>query len=360
MGVGRTKNKLKEQKHMAHRISEFDKQQGLVQAWHGLTEVEPAISLDNNWLRTWELVPVTLEKKGLPTKWTILECTDLGEKLEIGQPYNPDSFQPVNNAAFLEMIKDSIAGTPHVVSSVGSVRNRGRVFVSIELNGMEKFKAAGRDFGSFLNFGNGHDKSSVLWVNTSNICTVCDNTFTSNLISVENKIAKSDDVADDTLNLRQRHTKNVKLRLPELSKVIDMAIGVQAEFKLAMDTLHELVIPMPEATSLFAGFIGRNVAKPLVKNGLSTRSMNTVTRLGDLFVNGKGNRGETLADAFSAVTDFYTHFSSGGDNIHRQVLSSEYGSGNVNKQAFWNMVQMPESRYKAIELGDELLTNTKD
>jgi len=342
---------------MADRIYQYDKQQGREQAWHGKTEIVTDLTLDQNWLRTWDLVPVPMEKRGKPSKWTILECSDLGEALEIGQPYNPGTFQPVNNAAFLDMVKASIGGTGHRLVSVGSLRNRGRVFASIELIGMEKFKAAGREFGAFLNFGNGHDKSSVLWVNTSNICTVCDNTFTCNLVNVENKAVKVD---DDNLRITQRHTKNVVLRLPAVADLIDRAIGVQAEFKLEMDKLAEMAIDASGATQLFAGFVGRNIPVANRKNGLSTRSFNTVTKLGDLFLNGKGNRGETLADTFQATTDYYSHYSSGGDNVYRQIISSDYGAGNVAKQAFWGMVRDPDLRQKTRELGLELLTNTKD
>ena len=341
---------------MADRIFENDKQQGVVMAWHGKTEIVTDLTLDNNWLRKWDLVPRKVADLdcGEELPWVYLRCSD-DQKIRVGQPYNPGTFQPVNNAAFLDMIKDSISGTPHKVTSVGSLRNRGRVFVSIELNGMEKFKAAGRDFGAYLNFGNGHDKSSVLWVNTSNTCTVCDNTFTCNLVNVENKAVKAD---DDNIRIAQRHTKNVTLRLPELSKLIDKAIGVQAEFKLEMDKLAAQAITVDGAKQIFAGFLGRNVSD--VTKGLSTRAFNTVERLGELFVSGKGNKGETLADAFSAVTDYYTHFSSGGDNVMRQMVSSEYGAGNTAKQEFWGMIGDVDFRNKTRAVGEELLVNTAD
>ena len=341
---------------MAHRIFEYDNQEGKQQAWHGKTVIVPDLTLDNNWLRKWELVPrkVADLESGEALPWVYLRCSD-NPAIRVGQPYNPETFQPVDNTAFLEMIKASISGTPHTVSSVGSLRNRGRVFVSIELMGMEKFKAAGREFGAYLNFGNGHDKSSVLWVNTSNICTVCDNTFSCNLLSVENKAVKAD---DDNVRVSQRHTKNVKLQLPKIDKLVDKAIGVQAEFALEMDKLAALTIPRANATELFAGFVGRNVTE--VAKGLSTRAVNTVAKLDDLFVNGRGNRGETLADAFSAVTDYFTHSSSGGENVMRQMISSEYGSGNANKQEFWNIVRNSELRETTRARGEELVTNTAD
>ena len=342
---------------MAHNIQQYDKHQGVKQGWHGLTEIKPLITLEDNWLSTWELRPIKLQKRGVDTKWTILECSDVPD-LEIGSPYNEETFKPVDNKAFLELVKASINGTDHKIVSVGSIRNRGRVFLSVELAGMEEFKAGGRNFSAFLNFGNGHDKSSVLWVNTSNTCVVCDNTFSMNLFSVENKQSATSE--SDDIKLRQRHTKNVIMQLPAMAKLVEEAVGVQAQFSLAFKNLSSAKIALDEAKSLFAGFIGRKV--PDVKNGLSTRSSNTVDRLVELHRMGKGNNGESLADAFSAVTDFYTHFSSGkGENPMRQYLSSEYGAGNVAKVDFWNL--LTKGTYElneVIERGDLLLTNTKD
>lgn len=342
---------------MAHRIYIHDKQQGLVQAWHGLTEVRPALTLDDNWLRDWDLIPCPLyDADGGELPWRYLRCSD-DKSIIIGQPYNPNTFQPVDNKAFLQMIHDSISGTQHTVASVGSLRNRSRVFVSIKLMGMENFEAAGRQFSAYLNFGNGHDKSSVLWVNTSNICTVCDNTFTFNLVEVENK-ATADD--GDDIRIRQRHTKNVILQLPEIAKLVDKACGVQGEFKAAMDALHKQPLDVPGARQLFAGFLGRAISPEAAVKGLSTRAANTVSRLGELFVSGRGNRGETVADAVSAVTDYYSHYSSGKDaDPLKQVISSDYGSGNNAKRAFWGIVtDEGDKRENTRRHGELLLTHT--
>lgn len=213
---------------MAHRIYKHDKQQGIQQGWHGLTEVRDQITLTNNWLAEWDVVPAVLYKRALAignspapqeTKWRVLECPDVPD-LEIGAAYNSETFRPITNAEFLGLVRDSITGTDHKIVSVGSVRNRGRVFLSLELQGKEKFTAAGREFSAYLNFGNGHDKSSVLWANTSNTCTVCDNTFSCNLFAIEN--ARRDTWGD--LAIRQRHTVNATFRFPAIANLIDKAI----------------------------------------------------------------------------------------------------------------------------------------
>lgn len=340
---------------MADRIFENDIHEALKQAWHGKTVIRPDLSLDNNQLNNWDLVETPLFFAGdKPAGFSILQCSDKPE-LAIGAPFNPLTFKPITNKDFLQLVRDSISGTGHKVTSVGSVRNRGRVFVSIELISMEKFKAAGRDFSAYLNFGNGHDKSSVLWVNTSNTCTVCDNTFSANLFTVEAKDSTA--TQTDDIKVRVRHTKNAAMKLPALATLIDKAVGVQAEFALELDKLTKVAVDNPQG--LFAGFLGRKITEENVVKGLSTRAINTSLRLTTLFKSGdKGNRGENMTDAFSAVTDYYTHESSGGENTMRQVLSSEYGAGQVAKADFWNVCRNPDMTAKMVDRGVKLIAAT--
>lgn len=349
------------------RIFKYDKQQGTTDAWHHKTEVLPFISLDTCFLSRWDYVSRSIKDadSGELLPWKYLVCSDV-PSLKVGAPYNPDSFTPVTNAAFLDMVRASIGGTDHKVVSVGSVRNRGRVFVSIELVGMEKFEAAGRKFGAFLNFGHGNDKSSVIWVNTGNVCTVCDNTFSMNLFQVVQKNEGSQTEDRHGLRVCQRHTKNVELKLPEIATLIDKAVGVQAEFAKALNELQAIPCSKSLATDMFAGFVGRTV--PIIKPedidethkqaGLSGRARNTVNRLVELFETGKGNNGRDMSDTFGAVTDFYSHESSGGNDPFKQVLSSDYGAGLEAKQLFWNRVKDYEGREALITRGQTLLAAT--
>lgn len=347
---------------MAHRIFKYDKQQGVKQAWHGLTEVKDQLTLTNNWLAQWDVVPEVLSRRVLTpgnipayedTKWRVLGCPDAPD-LEIGAAYNSETFRPITNAEFLGLVRDSIAGTDHKIVSVGSVRNRGRVFLSLELAGKEKFTAAGREFSAYLNFGNGHDKSSVLWANTSNTCTVCDNTFSCNLFAVEN--ARKETSAD--IAIRQRHTTKAVFRFPAIANLIDKAVGVQAEFAKAFDALATVPITLHDARRVFAGHVGRDITPAAVEGGLSTRGVQKVNRLSDLFLGGKGNSGENLADAVSAVTDYYTHESVRGDDKARQFASSEYETGAALKREFFNTARDPQKLDVVRAHGEALLTAT--
>jgi hypothetical protein len=321
-----------------HRIEENDKQQGRTMAWHGLTEIVGDLSLDNNWLKTWDITARALFTEGLnETPFKILGATD-NPSITIGKPF-ADSYRPVTNAEFLQLMKDSTDGIQGVqLESIGSVRNRGRVFASFSTEKLGEYRAGGRDFKQFINFGNGHDQSSVLWANTSNIATVCDNTFSMNLHSVEEAIGDA---------TRQRHTKHVMARLPEMGALIRNAVILQQDFALAFENLATMKISTKHAEQVFAGFVVINGEKQL-----STRAKNIIAKLTDLFRRGKGNKGQNLADLFSAVTDYYTHSNAGnGRRAWKQFESSEFGSGATAKQEFWKIVNDQEKLLKLREKG---------
>src|SRR3982751_6466113 len=142
---------------MSHNISEIDRQEGLTQAWHGLTVIRPDLSLENNWLNEWDIQPrrVVIEipvdgtqdaETGVPqfnnvaTGFQILTATD-DPSITIGRPF-ADSYHPITNKEFLQLMKDSTEGIEGMkLVSVGSVRRRGRVFASFQTGELEAYRA---------------------------------------------------------------------------------------------------------------------------------------------------------------------------------------------------------------------------
>jgi hypothetical protein len=315
---------------MSDRIEEIDVQQGIRVAWHKKTQVKEDLSLDDNVLRTWDAVPVPLGiiSGGEETGWRVEEripdlqlvCSDDGS-IRLGRPYNPDSYSPLTNEKFLEVIKNAVSGTQHKVVSVGSCRSRGRTFVSLDIEGLGRYDTAGHNFESFLNFGNSFDKSCEFWYNTSNIDTVCDNTFGMNLMKVTN---------GQGFGESHRHTPGLSLLLPEISRIIDAAVGVQREFAEAFAQLATEKVDKSEAEAVFCGFI----ADP-DSDELSTRGRNITNRLVNLFESSPGCKGETQADMFSAMTYHYTH---GTRETLKQFASSEFGFGARRKREFLDVL----------------------
>jgi hypothetical protein len=321
-------------------------------AWHGLTEVREDLSLDNNWLAQWDIQAMPLQiapddalsmEHLIDTPFSILTATD-DPNIVIGVPFNPESYRPITNAEFLQLLKEATADTRAKLISIGSVRNRGRVFASFQIEKLETYKAGGRTFKPYLNFGNGHDKSSVLWANTSNNCTVCDNTFQMNLADTERRVVEA---------VRQRHTKNIAVRLPAIGAVVKQAIESNRSFAMAFEAMAGTAISELRAERILTGFV--------VNQGPSTRAHNIINRLMELFRSGRGNSGKTLADLFSGVTEYYTHESAGSDkNPSRQFVSSEFGASSDRKKSFFAILTNPAARDKTEKLGADILKQQKE
>ena len=312
---------------MSHGITNRDRQEARHMGWHNLTQINEVLDLKNNWLTKWDIQEVGLQTaEGVEVPFKILTGTD--DQEVIGKPF-AGTYTPVTNKAFLDMIGEAISGVKGaVVESVGSVNNRGRVFVSISIKGMDKFKVGNREFLDYLNFGNGHDQTSAVWANASNICTVCDNTFSMNLN------------ADQEVKIKVKHSKDVVARLENISEVIDAYAGTQAKFKAEFERLMNEPIKTDKARDLFAGWMIRSPGGNLDRD-LGPKTLTKVNRVTELFESGRGNKGENRADAFSAVTDYYTHESTrnGGTNVARQVFSSDFGLGRTAKSDFWNVIR---------------------
>ena len=118
-----------------------------------------------------------------------------------------------------------------------------------------------------------------------------------------------------------------------------------------MESLANQTVTADNVREIFTGFVA-----PVDAEKLSTRAENTVDRLVSLFNGGAGNNGRNMADAFSAVTDYYTHESSGGENKEKQFLSSEYGAGAQRKAEFFSLVSKGGDRLVNIaKRGAELI-----
>ena len=324
---------------MSHHIGEFDIQQGRENAWHNLTQIKTDLNIDNNWLREWDVTrrPMTLE--GVDTEYSLNVATD-NPAIQIGVPFT-DSYTPVTNRMLLDTIKESFLGVKGVtLSSVGSIYNRNRVFLSFKLD--EATASIGnRKFENYVNFGNSFDMSSPVWWGNSNVCTVCANTY---------RLNRSARGAFGNQAVGIKHTRNAAARLIQIEQIIDSTLGAKAEFEAAFSRLASAPISADNASDLFAGFLGGG-------EEMSTRTLNQTRRLSTLFKSGAGNRGETLADAFSAVTDYYSHESS-GDDVGKQFVSSEFGAGANSKNNFWDLINAPEAVTSTIAAGKKSLQLT--
>jgi Domain of unknown function (DUF932) len=325
---------------MAHKIGINDRQEGLTMGWHGLTQVRESIAINDNWLAQWDVEKRPMrDPDGELSEWCRVVCTD-DQSIMIGKPVHHQTYSLITNKQFLDIVHDALLSVKGAkIQSVGSVCDRGRVFVSVSVPDLPEFRAAGREFRAYLNFINSHDQSSPFVVNASNVCVVCDNTFRYNLQDGNNKVFRA----------VVRHTKNAHDRLDNIDSMIDAYMGTQVRFKYAMDKLDAKPIDKLDASRFFAGFLSPTVEIP------STQLVNKVDRLTTLFRTGRGNNGRSYADLFSAVTDYYTHESSQSRGVSKQVESSEFGHGAEMKTRAFDLLNQDYETDVTIARGRQVL-----
>ena len=308
---------------MPANLENRDIQAGLEMAWHGMTKIVPVINFADAFPFDIERKPLFTENQEELQGWSYFRCTDDGKP--VGKPV-PETYSAVTNERFWEIVQNAVGGTGAVIESAGTVFDRCRRFVTVKLQtDLDTFKIGDRVFKNRFSLLDSIDQSTNLYGVNSSTCVVCSNTFA---------MAMGDRSGEFRFKLR--HSKNLVPKIENMEKAIDQFIGVTAQFQQALKIANEIPVKLDQARPLFAGWIAEET------NGLSTRSFNTVGRLTELFTRGAGNRGETLLDAFSAVTDFYSHESSGGQDQPgfrmKQTISSDFGAAAKRKQDFFGQI----------------------
>jgi hypothetical protein len=220
------------------------------------------------------------------------------------------------------------ASVKYKIASIGSVCNRTKVFISIELNEGKSFKVGDRVFEFNLNALSSHDGSAKAMFMDSSICIVCQNTFNFNVNQFKGKGAK------DGIRFAVKHTKNSGIALVNVAKGIEDVISNRALFCAELEELATKKVNEDDAQHFLTGLI-----LPETAEAISTRSANNVETLMGLWKSGPGNVGENRLDLFSAVTDFYTHSHSGRGN-EAQFVSSEFGGGQKMKDRAFQSLRL--------------------
>ena len=289
---------------------------------------EPARSI----LARFEYVPEPLLAGNIKTAYSILRCSDNGKL--VGKPF-AGSYGLVNNHDFMGVIESIGAtieklGLKFEVATTGTLMDRERSFVSLKLIGHDKFNVDGREIQTFLNCLNSIPSNSGCTV------TFANNTFT---VCCRNTFAHALQCGDGTkFHAALKHTSGVKAALADVPVLVQAYITGNEKLFANLKSFAAFPVNVETAEAYFAAFVGRTIKGELTdKTELKTRSANIVETLKNLFVNGKGNKGQTAFDVFNAVTEFYTHFSAGeSENPLKQYTSSEAGDGYVNKGEFYS------------------------
>ncbi len=358
---------------MAHRKTLRDVMKGLKLWWHGLNDVVSKITLDTNPLG-WDVIPVQI---AYADTGKLIETEDAKESYEDGEPetfvhhfwratddglpvgkrsFNPKSYaDSLNVEHWLNFIRNSLAGMDSPIQTIGSVRNRGRLFCTSDLPAESIKLTGGHKLGTKLCFIRSLDMTCKWHVTVQSHDTVCDNT-TELSLAIKSPF---------TWSLKM--TNNAPERIDDMGKLIDKAIGIAGQFNASMKEFANTPLPVEQAKGLFAGFEASEFKQDKrtglfvigsTADKLTTNAHNRAERLVELSVNGIGNKGErTLDKAFHAVTEYYGRESSITRGKQAQWESSEHGTGRIRKAEFLGAITNRETRKELIDRGTKLVAD---
>ena len=181
----------------------------------------------------------------------------------------------------------------------------------------------------YILFYTSHDGSSGNCFRDVEIRVVCNNTLTWALSGAK--------VADYKL----RHTSSIKERVGELTASLKKRNG---NVKQAISDMNRFVdTPMtPEMLDVYFEAVmpvlknRHRESVPEMKIWVRNKAKPVYEKLVDLFYNGKGNKGETVWDAYNAVTEYH--------DSHKKhhtdwVKSTQFGQSSIDKRRAYYVAQ---------------------
>jgi phage/plasmid-like protein (TIGR03299 family) len=316
---------------MAHNIGKKDSCVTLAPTWHKLETIAPEIDYENSGLNwTVEREQISLEKNGkkIDSHYAVYS-PEKDEVINIAK----DSYTIIQNSQLFEIINDSLIGVPFKIEAAVSLGDLKKVAITISLDDNQDYLINGEDFKNYMSFVSSHDGSLNLMAYDSSHRVICANTLQ---WSLKDK---------GLLNLRVRHTKNCQIKIDNMKEEIEELLKKREDFYTSYEYLCSRPMTLDQAEKILVGFEATDE--------LSTRSKNKVEKIKDLFVSGLGNKGETMADLFNGITQYYTSGSS--DNPGKAWASSEFGAGRDKKLAFWDALQSDKEIDRLAKRGESLL-----
>ena len=291
---------------MSHKIGEIDLALKTVerdasepQSWHGLENVTENLNTQNCALRavsimrgkTKIILDDGMEYSAPLQVPCIIHPLETGKLHFLGRPFDPSSYQLFDNREFLDFAAQcfAAAGMDNGLSFVTTLYDGARMTLSRRLPEADFKDAHGHGINSYINLLNSVDGSWPVFANVSEIRTVCYNTATANLMEGGSACKHTPKALSEFI-----------ARFPDtLAEALAVHKGSANEYLMMADK----PLSFTEAQAFFASLLG--------KGRLSTRAFNVVNEsLMPLFLKGRGCYGQTAADAYNAVTEYYTHNSS--------------------------------------------------
>ena len=233
------------------------------------------------------------------------ECMVLGnvsERYEVLQ--NTDAFTPFN----------VLLDHGYELETAGAVREGRMVWILARKVDNELNKVGDDNVERYVVLMNSHDGSTPVFMQPTTIRVVCANTL-------DYALSK-----ESPLRFSIKHTTNVKERLEEVTSALSFAEGNWRKAHEIMNRMVEHELNYQQVKMYFEAvipFLKHRGVSGKDKLGVSRRDIATpvFSQLMNNFAGGHGNKGETVWDAYNAITQYYDH----QKNYKDWVWSTQFG-----------------------------------
>jgi len=180
---------------------------------------------------------------------------------------------------------------------------------------------------------NSHDGSTPVFMQPTTIRVVCANTL-------DYALSK-----ESPLRFSIKHTTNVKERLEEVTSALSFAEGNWRKAHEIMNRMVEHELNFQQVKMYFEAvipFLKHRGVSGKDKLGVARRDIATpvFSQLMNNFAGGHGNKGETVWDAYNAITQYYDH----QKNYKDWVWSTQFGKpAQYKRRAFLYATKIVEN-----------------
>lgn len=233
------------------------------------------------------------------------------------------------------------------IATVGTLDGYKQFFMSIAIKGMESFAVGNesdkwKQYFNLISSHNGLVASSFM---LAFIRMVCMNTVMASIAQASANGTQS----------TFRHSKNsLDLITPEsFENTLREWVTNSENYRNSLESLRESSMNLDSFRAFSAGVFTEEKS-----DKISTTSFNRVVELEGLFLDGKGNYGESRYDALNAWTEYFTSGNGAGKQSGaKKIARANFGRGNDWKNEAFRVLTNSEEFDTAMERGERLLND---
>lgn len=216
-------------------------------------------------------------------------------------------FKPLQNDVLVDIAQPFIDSGKAVLDTIGQFNSGAKIWILLKLTEHQYVLSESETLDHYLLLMNGHDGSTSVQLGIIPFRLACANMLP--------KIGKH--------MVKFYHTANVDDMLQFFKIHLTKKLALVPNNIIIYKKMISTNITVQEATLYF-----RRVLNLPTEGDLTTKSLNIVNRLIELFESGTGNSGSTLYDAFNAVTEYYNY--EVGRSQETRLNSLWFGANNDN------------------------------